>query len=256
MPHAETAHEPVELPDRPRPFRVHFPDGRTQDVTLHPDGVMTTVLAGQVLRSLFTFDEMRERNWEHTQIEWDPPTPSPGARGRRPSGHRPGHHADARHPLNLPAPRQETTTVPHLTKVGGEIRIDPPLTWAEVKDSPFNPANPSWNDEALDVKLHIEEETVETDDGPLTRRTASALIPAWENAYKAYHLMEHLQAAMAAFPGHTFTGRLACEGCDDNYDLWRVVVRDGRAQRVEPRIVWPDEEDQADRAAQGGDDCV
>jgi hypothetical protein len=73
MPHAETAHEPVELPDRPRPFRVHFPDGRTQDVTLHPDGVMTTVLAGQVLGSLFTFDEMRERNWEHTQIEWDPP---------------------------------------------------------------------------------------------------------------------------------------------------------------------------------------
>jgi hypothetical protein len=121
------------------------------------------------------------------------------------------------------------------TNVGGEIRIEPPLTWREFKDSPF-----AGHDK--DVTLQVEAETVDTDDGPLMRKTAVALVPSWEDSYKAYNLVEHVQEAIDAFPGHTFTGRLECEG-EENIDLWRVVVRDGRAIRIEPRIVWPDEED-------------
>ena len=120
------------------------------------------------------------------------------------------------------------------TSVSGEIRIEPPLTWREFKDSPFTGNN-------KDVTLHVEADTVDTDDGPLMRKTATALVPTWEDSYKAYNLVEHVQEAIDAFPGHTFTGRLDCEG-EDNIDLWRVVVRNGRAVKVTPRIVWPDED--------------
>ncbi|MFK0062661.1 DUF6205 family protein [Streptomyces werraensis] len=120
------------------------------------------------------------------------------------------------------------------TSVTGEIRIEPPLSWREFKDSPFTGQD-------MDVKLRIDAETVDTDDGPLMRKTASAIVPAWEDSYKAYKLIEHVQQVIDAFPGHTFTGRLECEG-EENTDIWRVIVRDGRALRIEPRIVWPDED--------------
>lgn len=122
------------------------------------------------------------------------------------------------------------------TSVDGEITITPPLTWNEIKDSPFL-ANPGYK---LGVTLKVTEETVDTDEGQLTRKTSSALGPAWEDAFKAYSLVEDVQKAIDAFPGHIFTGRLDCEG-EENADLWRVVVRDGRAVKVEPQIVWPDD---------------
>ncbi|WP_435245045.1 hypothetical protein [Streptomyces tendae] len=76
-PTAESAPEPaarpvVELPDAPRAFRVHTPDGQTQDCTLHPDGKMTTVMAGQVWRSGLSLEDMLEMNWSGARIEWDP----------------------------------------------------------------------------------------------------------------------------------------------------------------------------------------
>lgn len=120
------------------------------------------------------------------------------------------------------------------TSVDGELRIEPPLTWREFKASPFT-------GDDLDVRLRVEAETIDTDDGPLMRKTATALIPTWEDSYKAYHLVEHVQQAIDAFPGHTFTGRLECEG-EDNTDIWRVIVRDGKAVKIQPRIVWPDDE--------------
>jgi hypothetical protein len=125
----------------------------------------------------------------------------------------------------------------YTTHVTGEFAITPPLTWGEFKDSPF--ASGNWRDS--DLVLRIDEESVHTDDGPLLRRTASALVMREIDEYNARNLMSQVQAALDAFPGHTFTGRLNCEG-EENTDLWRVVIRGGRAVKVEPRIVWPDEE--------------
>lgn len=128
----------------------------------------------------------------------------------------------------------------YYTRVTGEISIEPPLTWQEFKDSPFLPGSPNDNTN-YDVRLHTDEETVDTDEGQPVRKTANAVLPRWDDSFKAYHLIDHVQAVIDAFPGHTFTGRLECEG-EDNTDMWRVVVRDGRAVKVEPRIVWPDED--------------
>lgn len=127
------------------------------------------------------------------------------------------------------------------TRVTGEIAITPPLTWAEFKDSPFNTSSIDAYDGLKEVKFRIVETHVDTDEGTLTRITATALIPASEEEQKFYNLVVHVNQAIAAFPGHTFTGRFDCEG-EETGDLWRVVIRDGRAVRVEPRIVWPDED--------------
>lgn len=125
----------------------------------------------------------------------------------------------------------------YVTCATGEFRITPPLTWREMKDSPFLPNGTS----SRDLVLRVDEETVDGDDGVLIRRTASALVMREIDEYRAYDLLDHVQQAVAAFPGHEWSGRLECEG-EDNSDMWRVVIRNGRAVKVQPRIIWPDED--------------
>lgn len=132
----------------------------------------------------------------------------------------------------------------YTTRVTGEFAIEPPLTWKEIKESPFQPraTGPTrYGAPDIDLVLRVEETTVDTDDGEMVRRTASALVMPYIDEYRARGLVEQVQRCIDLFPGHTFTGRLECEG-QENTDLWRVIVRDGRAVRIEPRIVWPDED--------------
>jgi hypothetical protein len=128
----------------------------------------------------------------------------------------------------------------YTTHVTGEFAIEPPLAWPEFKESEFAPHNitDSYDPELI---LRVDETSVDTDDGPLLRRTATALVMREIDEYRAYYLLDQVQKAIDSFPGHTFTGRLECEG-KESADLWRVVIRDGRAVKVEPRIVWPDED--------------
>ena len=128
----------------------------------------------------------------------------------------------------------------YTTRVDGEFAITPPLTWNEFKDSEFAPDNAKsgWEPSLI---LRVDEDSVDTDEGPLLRRTATALVMREIDEYRERGLVDEVQKAIDSFPGHTFTGRLDCEG-EENTDMWRVVVRDGRAVKVEPRIVWPDED--------------
>ncbi|MEV8353151.1 DUF6205 family protein [Streptomyces niveus] len=128
----------------------------------------------------------------------------------------------------------------YITHVTGEFAITPQLTWTEIKDSPYSPIPPA-GDDRLELVLRVDEVTVDTDDGPLLRRTASALVMSEIDEYRAYGLLDAVQAAVDAFPGHEWSGRLECEG-EENSDMWRVIIRDGRALKIEPRIVWPDED--------------
>lgn len=117
------------------------------------------------------------------------------------------------------------------------IEIDPPIEWGEMKDTPYV----NGEDE---VMLDVQEETVENDHGILTRRYATNLAVTYQDEYSERDLVGAVQGAIDAFPGHTFTGRFNCFG-DENEDIWRVVVRDGKAQRVNAKIVWPDEKETA-----------
>ncbi len=137
----------------------------------------------------------------------------------------------------------------YTTHVTGEFAITPPLTWNEIKNSPFTTPSALGklqrlyfaSDHDYDLALRVDEETVETDEGTLIRRVSKTLVMREIDEYRERNLVEQVQEILNLFPGHTFTGRLECEG-EENTDLWRVIVRDGRAVKVEPRIVWPDED--------------
>jgi hypothetical protein len=64
--------EPIALPDYPTPIRVHTPGLSPQDCTLHPDGTLTKVINGELHRNFMSFADMRERNWRHARIEFNP----------------------------------------------------------------------------------------------------------------------------------------------------------------------------------------
>lgn len=128
----------------------------------------------------------------------------------------------------------------YYTKFEGEISIEPPLTWREIKGSPYIPEAAQKSGTA-DVKFRVQTSNEETDDGLIVRRWADAIEPLADGQYKGYHIFETIEKIIAAFPGHTFNGRFNCEG-ENQGDIWRLVVRDGRVERVEPRIIWPEDE--------------
>lgn len=124
------------------------------------------------------------------------------------------------------------------TAIDGEIEIDPPLPWKQIKDSPLLPAN-NKNAGYSDALLRVVEETVHTDEGELTRRSANALVPNYYTQTNGRTLLAEIQSIVDANPGHTFTGMFECCG-ERPGDLWRAGVRGGRAVKIEAAIVWPD----------------
>lgn len=92
-----------------------------------------------------------------------------------------------------------------------------------------------------DIAFIIEDAAPPATEGDafIVRRHATAVVAAMSH-FSGYHLIEHLQLIVDQWgEGRTFTGRIECSG-PEGHDLWGVIVRDGRAVRVEPRIVWPD----------------
>lgn len=132
----------------------------------------------------------------------------------------------------------------YYTRFGGEIRITPPLPWVEIKTSPFVVTG-DYGSVDRDCKLRIVEESVDTDEGTLIRRHADAVVCTYDGQTKAYCIVEHLQELLDLHgEGHTFGGYIEAEG-EEAGDLWRLMVKNGRAVKVEPRIVWPDEAESA-----------
>jgi hypothetical protein len=114
----------------------------------------------------------------------------------------------------------------------GEVRIEPPLTWGEIKNS----KHPGFQD----LKLRLDEQVEDTATGQIRTVTASAVVPLTEEAYNGYQIEEELTAFAEEYSGtHTLTGRIQARGPE--CDLWAYMVRDSQVTRVEPRIVWPDE---------------
>lgn len=122
------------------------------------------------------------------------------------------------------------------TRVTGRITITPPLTWSEFRNHPLYNANY----DVSEVKLAVEETTVETVDGEAIARTATGLVASTDESFNFPDLIEHVQAAVDALTGREFGGRLDCHSEDGG--PWRVEVRGRRAVGVEPRLMWPEDE--------------
>jgi hypothetical protein len=120
----------------------------------------------------------------------------------------------------------------------GEVRIEPPLTWAEIKNSRQSPG-------FQDLKLRLDEQVEDTETGQVRTVTAVAVetLAADRGAYNGYAIEEELQAVVDAHPSHEFTGAIEARPLDPGGTPWRYVIRDRRVVRQEPRLVWPDAED-------------
>lgn len=129
------------------------------------------------------------------------------------------------------------------TRLEGEIVIEPPIRWSEIRESPFLEVNTlKASGRAKDIVFRVFETAVEQGDGTLIRKEAVALVPTHRRY--AGRIVEHLQEVVDAFPRHTFAGRIDAYGEDTGEsvpDVWRLKVVNRVATRFEPRLVWPDE---------------
>jgi hypothetical protein len=124
----------------------------------------------------------------------------------------------------------------YYSRYTGRIDIDPPLTRKMFRDSPSYPGK----NFRSDVRLLVEVHEVETDEGLMLRERAFAVVPASEDSFQGYDMVEHLQAVVdLADPTvpTAFTGRIDAVGADG--EQWRIKVVDGQVRRFEPIIVWP-----------------
>jgi len=124
----------------------------------------------------------------------------------------------------------------YITYARGVIRIEPPVPWGQIKDSPFLP-NDRGGDRGLDIHLVIETSERETDEGVLNVVVATGIEERHDEP-RNYYIVDQLQQLVDAFPDHSFVGRFDCEG-EEAGDLWRLKVVNGKATRFEPTITWP-----------------
>ncbi|GGU40733.1 hypothetical protein GCM10010289_72160 [Streptomyces violascens] len=119
----------------------------------------------------------------------------------------------------------------YYTYVTGEIRIEPPLTLAECRASRFSGRS---SEGPRAIMLDAREQP--------PQRTVGRVLPDRDDAESLGQLEDDVQELIDAFPGHEFRGRFQCMGDGHWDDMWGVVVIDGCARRVTPRVIWPDEE--------------
>lgn len=115
----------------------------------------------------------------------------------------------------------------------GHFDIVPPLTITELRKRPDFRST-----EDRQAVVVTEEETVQTDEGDLIRRTGVRIEPTFgEESWKRYDLQEHLQEIVTAYPGHEFPGHVKQLGEDG--DRWGYHVVDGHVNEVRPVLRWP-----------------
>lgn len=141
-------------------------------------------------------------------------------------------------------------------RVTGAITIEPPLTWPEIRDNPVvRGLNPSVADRRhrvptrrnLDARVQVDEVEVNTANGTLIRREGVAIVASQSGPYAAYDLLPDVELIASTFPDHSFRGYLECRSEDD---VWRIIIRDGKATEVRPGAAWPHElEDVASKIA-------
>lgn len=90
-----------------------------------------------------------------------------------------------------------------------------------------------------DLTIRFNEETRDTPDGRTTIITGVAVMPTYSEG-SGYDMVDELQSLLNAFDGdHEFTGYIEAVG--EEGDRWRLLVRDGQAVQVYPRIIWDDQ---------------
>ncbi len=131
----------------------------------------------------------------------------------------------------------------YSARVDGYLEIDPPLRWAEFRESRFFVDN-SVSDDEPDVVLRMDREDIETEDGVSTVFSCKFAVPLRVgSAYDPRNLagdcgllFEELKKT-----GHTLAGELIVQPLDyGDGGIWRVVVDDEGARKETAKLQWPD----------------
>ncbi len=143
----------------------------------------------------------------------------------------------------------------YVTHVSGEITIQPPITYRELQALGLEQINDNYASKDLyyrkkgerysygDVAVRVAMQAKPTEEGLLTVVAGVAIVPAWEDAYKAYSIEEDVHfiattlAKISPDVERTYEGRLDGEG-EDNDDIWRLKIVNGQAKTFKAQIVW------------------
>jgi len=80
-----------------------------------------------------------------------------------------------------------------------------------------------------------------TDEGVLISYRGFAITCPWDGPHKAYTIIDDLKEIIFILgPGYTYKGFLQISGEEDG-DLWRLRIKDGKVEEVHPTIVWPED---------------
>lgn len=128
------------------------------------------------------------------------------------------------------------------SRLTGSLRIEPPLTWPQFKDSalrrPDRPQAPAFLHASLVLREHVD--TTDTATGRVQDITATGVEPATSEALSHYTLDDELAALAAAYGAdHTFHGWIVRTG-DDQGDVQRYTIRDGHVVTETATLTWPD----------------
>lgn len=115
----------------------------------------------------------------------------------------------------------------------GAIRINPPLTWEEVRSSRYPVLH--------DVSLQLSERTEDTPTGQIKAIGVVAITPVRPSPYSGYAVETEIQAVINGFPDHEFTGTITAEPEYPGGTPWRYIIQGRQVVRQEARLVWPDD---------------
>ncbi len=128
----------------------------------------------------------------------------------------------------------------YYSVVKGSITFNPPITYAEVRNSGFVITEARQNYVAKDIMLDSFGPNSEPED------EIYIILPASEDSYKVYDIVDDLKELVnilgqdREYQGHfEITG----EGYDSSKpDIWRLRVKDGKVEKVHPKLVWPEDD--------------
>jgi hypothetical protein len=130
----------------------------------------------------------------------------------------------------------------YYSTVTGRIAIRPPLPWSAIRDSRFLPDRAEAN--YLEVQYEVAETVEETGDGTVSRKQAMAVVPSFEDSYKAYDLADTLAEINTEIvaAGSLLWGYLVRKG-EEQGDVERYGIQNGTTDTVsteKARLSWPD----------------
>lgn len=124
----------------------------------------------------------------------------------------------------------------YLTELDGDLTINPPLNWAEVRENPYHLNE---NDDKC-ILLVVDREEILTNEGLLHKWSCHTVSPSSSSFNDHRHLLTQLRELITLIGDqHTVSGEIHVTGSRWG-DIAKVRVEDGEVTWLVPTITWPD----------------